>query len=171
MANILCTWSVKLRDYLGVVTSFDDYHGLIPDTVTLAGLQTITNAYVAVLDAVTDSEIILITLKVDMVISGAKSAPNEGAENERGGLFSFSQTGVGRSFGVWLPALSDETVLAGKIDPTNTDIIAFEEWFVTTHGGGETVSDFNYILEALLGTLISFRTLRTAESRRSRSVG
>jgi len=171
MANVLATWSVKLRDFLGVVSSFDDFHVLVPDTVTLAGLQTITTDYVEVLDVVTDSEIIQITLKLDMVISGAKSAPNEGAENERGGLLSFSQTGIGRTFGVWIPGLSDETIVAGKIDPTNTDIIAIESWFTSTHGGGETVSDFNYILEDLLGTLISFRTLRTAESRRSRSVG
>jgi len=170
MANLQVTWSYRIKDALGVSVSFDDTVMLIPDTTTLATLQTITNSLTDVIDPVTDGMIDLITIKIDANIVGAKSAPNTDAEVERTGLFNYSQDTVSRKYALDLPAIARAVIADGKIDVSNADVVAFFQWFTAAHSGGTVVSKFLYALDALLDVAITFRKHRRPETRRSLEV-
>lgn len=167
MATIDFLLSVELLDNLGVTVSMDTFH-TVADTATLADLQTFINAYIPKLDAITDSQITAITPKLKMAIPGsAKATPAATAENERTGLFNFSQATVNYKNGIAVPAIKDSLITNGKIDLTAGAITDWVGVITVITAGVTTVSKFLYALQALLDALISFRKHRRAENRRS----
>jgi hypothetical protein len=167
MANIPALLSVELLDALGVTVSMDTFYE-VPDTTTLADLNTYLAAYLPKLDAITDSKIVGATFKPRGTLPGGlKASPDEDAENERTGLFNFSQANVPYKNGIDIPAISDAVITNGKIDLTATAVTDWVSIITTTTQGLINVSKFLNALNALLDALISFRKHRKAESRRS----
>lgn len=170
MANVAVTLAYRLKDYLGDSKSSDGTVLLVPDTTTLATLQTIVNSYTTVLDPVTDAMIDLITLKADMNIVGAKSAPIADSNPiEQTGLFNFSQAGVSWKYGVDVPAIATAVINNGKID-LGAPVAAFYDWFTAAHSGATPVSKYQLALDTLLDVVLAFRKSRKQVSRTSTEV-
>ncbi len=167
MPNIPTLLSVELLDALGVTVSMDTFYE-VPDTTTLADLNTYLAAYLPKLDAITDSKITAATFKPRGTLPGGlKASPDEDAENERTGLFNFSQSAVPYKNGIDVPGISDALIVNGKIDLTATAVTDWVSIITTTTQGLINVSKFLNALQTLLDALISFRKHRRAESRRS----
>jgi hypothetical protein len=167
MANMFMLVSTKLKDSLGVTTSFQDYF-LVPEATTITDLNTWLATYAADLDAVTDSQILETTYSIVGVLPGGiKAAPNAGAENERTALFNFQLTGLTYKDGVDTPSIAAAKLVDGKVDVTDTDIVAWAEFHNTTTDGIIPVNTSKVALSTWVDVLVSFRKHRKAESRRS----
>lgn len=166
MATVLATVSYKFKDALGVEASDDHIVLKINDTATVADLQTVMDSLTPVVDAVTGAQIILLTLKLDMNISGAKSTPDAGSEVERVGLINMSQAGVAWKYGIPIPSWKQTLITSGKMVLTGATA-ALVSWLTTDHTGGTPVSKYGLVLEGALDYLLAFRKHRKAETRRS----
>jgi len=167
MANLFLLVSTKLKDALGVTTSFQDYF-LVPEATTLTNLNTWLATYAADLDAVTDSVIMETTFNiVGTLPEGIKVAANATAENERTALFNFQLTDLTYKDGVDTPAIAVAKIVDGKVDVTDTDIVAWAEFHNTTTDGLIPVNTSQVALSTWVDVLLSFRKHRKAESRRS----
>lgn len=168
MASHPAIVSVGLLDALGVPVSFDLYV-LVDDAVNVGTLVSWSDEFLPVLDAVTGSQITSITVKQDLPLpgSGIKTTPDAASENERTGLFNFSQATVKYKDGVDVPGLKESLIVDGKIDLTASAVTDWVAFVTTTADTIQPVSKFQYALVALKDALISFRKHRKAESRRS----
>lgn len=167
MTTYLSLLSIELQDNLGVPASHDLFVN-VPDTATVANLVTYGQAYCAVLDPVTSAEGVVAHFTVNFPSTGLKTAPLATSEVERTGLFNFSQAGSRYKFGVDVPSIADAVIATGKIDLTNTGVIAWKNFILAAGAGGiQAASKFSNLLSGLLDALISFRKHRKAENRRS----
>jgi len=171
MATVPGQLSVKIKDALGVETSMSTLHD-VTTTDTVADLQTWAAAYLPKLDAITDGQITAATIAVTLTLPGSlKDAPAAHSEVEKTGLFNFGQTGLPYKYGIDVPAISDNVIVNGKIDLTNSDITDWISLLTTLTNGIQAISKAFVVLTGLLDALISFRKHRRAESRRSFEVG
>lgn len=167
MADYQILVSVAMDDYLGVRTSHDIFVKAA-DTVTLATLATQIGTYQQLLDPITGSVIREVTARVFLPLdAGNKTSAVAGDENEKTGLFNFSQTGSTYRYGVDVPGLAETLITNGRIDLSNAGLQAWIAWFTAAHSGIQAVSKFTLILVDLLDALITFRKHRKAENRRS----
>lgn len=159
--------SLQLLDKLGVTVSTPIYID-IDDTKTVAALLGDAQALAGAVDAVTDSQITEVRVSIVGPLPGAgKSSPASTAENERTGLFNFSQTGSPYKYAVAIPAIKEAAIVNGKIDLSNTDVANLITVLTTAGTVITAVSTAIKTLVALIDALISFRKHRKAESRRS----
>lgn len=164
--------SVELLDKLGVVTACPIYIEADP-TKTLAQLTTDITSLCTAIDAASDSEIQGVTLKLSVPVNrtGWKVAPAATAENERTGLFNFSQAVGPYKFGVDIPSIADSLISAGKIDLTLSAITGLVAALNVPYTGFQVVSTAIQALTVLTDALLTFRKHRKAENRRSFEVG
>jgi len=157
-----------MLDKLGVETSMPIYLK-IDDTKTIAQLVTDANLLGQQVDPISDSQItdFEVRIKNGGGVSGGKSAPAATAENERTGLFNFSQVTSPYKYGVDVPAIADSKISGGKINLSDSDIAAFIAALVAAGTAATPESTSLYTLVALLDALLTFRKHRRAESRRS----
>ena len=159
--------SYRMLDKLGVVVSMPVYVK-IDDTKTIAQMLGDANLIGQQIDPISDSQILDYSIAVTgNAVSGAKSSPAATAENERTGLFNFSQATSPYRFGVDVPAIADTKISGGKINLADSDILAFIAALTAAGTALTPESTSLYTLSALLDALISFRKHRKAESRRS----
>lgn len=159
--------SYKLLDKLGVEVSTPIYVK-IDDSQTIATAISEANLLGQAIDPITDSQILETRLTfVGTPVSGAKSAPASTAENERTGLFNFSQSAGPYRFGVDIPGFADSKISSGKINLADADVASFLAAMVAAGTALTPESTSLYTLVALLDALLSFRKHRKAESRRS----
>jgi len=138
------------------------------DTKTLAAIVGDVLALQIAVDGISDSEIVGSSINLTTGFSTAiKTTPATTAENERTGLFNFSQTGTPYKFGLDVPSIAEATITNGKIDLSNSSILAFKAAILTAGAALTVVSTAIHSLVALLDALITFRKHRKAESRRS----
>jgi len=157
-----------MLDKLGVEVSMPLYVRL-DDTKTLAQVLTDANLLGQQLDPISDSQItdFEVRIKNGSGVSGGKSSPAATAENERTGLFNFSQSTSPYKFGIDVPSIADSKIVNGKIDLANADIAAFIAAMIAAGTAATPESTSLYTLLALLDALLTFRKHRRAESRRS----
>jgi hypothetical protein len=140
----------------------------VPDSVTVAQLASLVQAYSAVLDPLTDAQIDRIFVKLDLPFSGAKSAPVAGSIVERTMLANWEQAAVPYKYGIDVPAISASVLMAdGRIDLTNATITNWTSFLLAAHTAITFVSKFANALVRLLDVLVSFRKHRKQESRRT----
>lgn len=167
MATYLALLSAELHDATGVPASALQYIE-VPDTATVAQLQSLVQAYSAVLDPLTDAQIDRINVKLDLPFSGAKSSPVAGSIVERTGLFNFEQASSVYKYGVDVPAISSSVLMSdGRIDLSNSIVTNWVSFLETAHTAITFVSKFANAIVRLIDVLVSFRKHRKQESRRT----
>jgi hypothetical protein len=166
MASVLGHFSVQILDDLGVTASAP-YYITTDDSLALADINTAVQAYITDLDAVTDGQIIKVTLDLDVPLPTVKSAPVAGAEVERGGLFNFLQDNVKYRFGVLVPAFKKSLIVNGKINLAATAVSTFIALYTAIGGDVDYISTGGNLLTTFSDALITFRKHRKAENRRS----
>lgn len=159
--------SYRMLDKLGVVVSMPVYVA-VDDTKTVAQVLTDANLIGQQIDPISDSQILDFAVSLSgNSVSGGKSSPAATAENERTGLFNFDQATSPYKFGVDVPSIADSKITNGKINLTDSDILAFVSALTAAGTALTPESTSLYTLVALLDALISFRKHRKAEARRS----
>lgn len=172
MASIFGHFSYQMLDNLGVTVSAPIYF-TADDTKTIAQLVGDAQAAGTQMDAVSDSAIQKVTIELTAPnLTGTwKASPATTAENERTGLFNFSQAASPYKYGVDVPAIAESLIVNGKINLAATSVVNFIN-FLTTAGTVVTyVSTAIKALLALIDALLSFRKHRKPETRRSSEVG
>ena len=160
--------SVSLVDDTGV-TAAHNIFVYIDDTVeTLANTITTLQAYLPVLDAVTDAKITKASFTLTIPLPGGlKAAPVADSNVEETFLANFGISGQPYKYGIDVPAVAQAMVTDGKIDLANVNFEAWRLWIVSLHGHFTVVSKFILAITGLLDVLISFRKHRKAQQRRS----
>lgn len=166
MATIKGHLSFQILDGLGVVASTPQYFD-IDDTKTLAQIITAAQDYITTMDAMTDGQILGVSLDAGVTLPTVKSAPVAGAEVERGGLFNWGQANVKYRFGLLFPALSQSLIVNGKIDLGSAPVLALISNVTAIGGALDYISTGGNLLLGLTDALITFRKHRKAENRRS----
>jgi hypothetical protein len=142
----------------------------MPDSATLADLVTAAGTIITDVDAVTDGQILGVSLDVQITLPTVKTAPVAGAEIERGGLFNFSQENVKYRFGILIPAFKKSLIVNGRINLAATAVTTFIGAVTAIGGDLDFISTGGNLLVAFTDALINFRKHRKAESRRSYEV-
>jgi hypothetical protein len=163
MANITGLLSTTIKDALGVETSFPVYVET-SDANTLVHLIADAQAYQLVLDNVIDGLIIGQELKITVPLDAVKTAFTGTAEVERNALFNFSQASIKYKQGFAVPTIAEAAIVNGKVDLTNSSIIAFFNLLITGGTYLKFTSKFVNALLALLDVVISFRKHRKRET-------
>jgi len=160
--------SIDLTDKLGVTTSMPVYIE-VDGTKTINAIVADATSLVTAVDSASDSLVGNVTLKLLLPVTrtGWKTVPNATAENERTGLFNFTQAVGPYKFGVDLPSIKDSLIANGKIDLTASAITTLINNLTVPFTTFEVVSTAIQAITALTDALITFRKHRKAESRRS----
>jgi len=169
MASLKSHISVKILDDLGVTASAP-YYITVDDTQTVASINVLIQDIITDLDAITDGQILSVSLDVDVPLPTVKTAPVTGAEVERGGLFNWSQANVKYKFGILVPAFKKSLIVDGKINLSDAAVIAWNDLMSTIGGHVDWISTGGNLLSAFTDALLVFRKHRKAEARRSYEV-
>jgi hypothetical protein len=167
MATYNWILSATLRDEIGTTATYPIYLQA-PDTITAANLHTYMQDCLAVLDPITDAQIIDFKWEVKIPFSGAKDAPVAGGRVEQTGLFNFGNALTVFKAGQDVPAIANSTFTTGAkklIDLTNAGIIAYTAFMTTVTLAFTPTNKFAGALITLLDAAITFRKHRKQLTR------
>lgn len=169
MANTqYAIFSYSFIDELGTKASMSVPAMVDPTTGTPAALSTEWVALGTQLDLNSDAQITGGSISIVKVPDGAwKDAPTEGARVEQTGLFNFTNTTSKYKFGIDLPSIANDDIVSGKIDLSNTNVIALLDALIGGWTGGIFTNTAQYALATLADALLSFRKRRKQLSRSS----
>lgn len=170
MADLNIIYSFTLLDDSGKKRPVQIYATEHDADTVAAAITNLTNL-AALLDALTDGQIVQQRLVVYKEVSGAlKSAPVSGANLEETGLLNYPMTGLlNRGYSIDIPAFPDGKTLAldhNLIDLTDTAVAAFNT-FISTVGFPQVKDDdWQAALGAVRSGVVTFRKLRRQTHRR-----
>lgn len=171
MANKNVRFSASIVDELGTKATTVAY-GVVPDTVTLAGLMTAQGAWVSALDGVTDGAITGSTaviqsgpLATDKGAGAGKA--KAGSRVEQTGVVNYTNATNTHPWGEAIPALADATITAGKLDLTNAAVIAFNAILTGALAGGNYTNPYLQAISGIKDAILSFRERRKQLQRSS----
>jgi hypothetical protein len=168
MANVLTIASYTIEDAAGVKAPHAEFW-LIPDTLTVAAVDTFFITVGAAVDTLTDGKIVRVSVELRPDFSGAgyKSTPVAQSSVEKTGLFNFSQSASIYKAPLDIPAIAGHVLTAGgTIDLTNSDVLTFIGLQTGPAGGGETpASKYANALLALIDAVQTFRKHRRQLNR------
>lgn len=170
MADYLTIISVKLKDYLGVVTPHDIFVR-VADSVTLATLVTQAQAYFALLDDVTDEAGISAHATIKFASTGLKTSTSVNNPVSLTGLATFAQASSDYVYSIDIPGVADALISGGQIDTSLTPWADWKNWLLAAHSGIQGCSKFNNLLTSFLGSTITNRSHRKALNRKSTESG
>jgi hypothetical protein len=168
MATKYAIISAKLVDAVGVVKAYEEYVSYDDATATLATLTTAVNSRITALDAVTDAQILAVSLKLSIdVVGGAKAAPVANSDVEETGLFTFITSAPGgKAYSQDVPAIKP-ALLNGRTIITSSG--AGQSYYTTLTGTGGTLRNTDnkwaYTLDSLRTAQKTFRKSRRALKR------
>jgi hypothetical protein len=171
MANVNVRFSASLQDELGTTASTTAY-GVVPDTVTLAGIKTAYLAWQSALDAITD--VAVTGGRVDLLQAGTATDKGAGAGKakagsrvEQTGIINFTNASNSHRWGEAVPGLADATIVGGKLDLTNAAVIAFNAILTGALAGGTYTNPYLQAIVAVKDAILSFRERRKQLQRSS----
>lgn len=170
MADLNIIYSFTLKDASGKKRPVQVYATEHDTDLVSAAVLNMANL-AALLDAITDAQIVQERLIIYQPVAGAlKAAPVAGSNLEETGLLNYPMTGLlNRGYSIDIPALPDSTQLAGnptKIDLTNVSIAAFNT-FISSVGFPQVKDDdWQTALGAVRSGDVTFRKLRRQAHRR-----
>jgi len=169
VATALGRWSYRLKDAEGIVTNKVVY-ATFDDSKTMANIQTESNAITAVLDPLTECEIVNAEFSIVLTISGAKGAPVADSDVQETLLTSYVQNGSFYKWGDDVPAYIDAINVNGRIDLTNATLVAWSTFLTSVTGGFTPSGRMGNALLALSSGVETFRKKRKQLNARSKTL-
>lgn len=158
MANVPLHFSAAVRDGLQTAAPLTSYL-LVPDSTSLATLIGDLGTWATTIDACIDGAIVDLSARLTPALpAGLKAATGAtwlASRVEQTGVLNFSASGSDRRYGQALPSLSNAVIAGGKIDLSNTAIVALVS--LLTNPANDFTNAQSQTLEAALDALISFR--------------
>jgi len=153
MATVSVLHSMSILDADGNIQAAPMYSTFDDGTATLSSILAAASAEVALLEAITDGQVIShdITLKLDLP-GGLKSAPVTGSNVQENGHFSFVVLGTPYSFGIDVPAIAQAALTGKLINQANADVSDFID---SVQGTGGTFLNVEPVSSIGLGTVKS----------------
>lgn len=169
MVAVLGQFSYRIKDAEGVIANKETY-AVFDDTKTFANIQAYSDAYAAVLDPLTEGEIIQATFRVVLTTTGLKSAPVADSDNQETLLLSFIQSGSFYKWGDDTPAEIDAVIVNGRVDLTNATLVAYTAFMTSAHSGFTPAGRMGNALVALYSGAETFRTKRKQLNAKSKTL-
>lgn len=169
MANIPVQFRGTLVDGMVLPGSVVSYLNL-PDTATLAQLQSAAGVWAAALDPCMD--VAFTALSAAIVpslpggLKGATGATWLASRMAQTGTITFSATGTSRRYGQAIPGLANATISGGQLDMANAAIAALIALLLNPTGF--FTNPQNESLVAALDALLSFRQYANLGERSER---
>jgi hypothetical protein len=161
LATAQGNFSFRLLDDLGTKVP-DPVYFTVDDSNTLADIIADAAAMATLLDAVTGSQIVEITLNISgiAVPGGAKASPIAGSRNNQIGAFPMRVAGTSKEYTPTVPALRDTLIVNEEINNAAAAITALTGELVTPTGTVDWSSaDFRDMID-WFASYISFRKHR-----------
>lgn len=150
MATIHGIMSFRLQDFLGA-TGSEKTLVQFSDATTVAQMITDAQAYAVLLNPCTDAMGLQGRFEFFFPPTGLKTSISTNNTLVNGGLLSYSQAGGNRYiYSEEVPAFAEAKITNGKIDLSDTDVIALKNWYL--NGGAHILAESN-----AYNTLAAFR--------------
>jgi len=161
MAQVQGNFSYRLLDGLGTKVPNPVYF-FVDDSNTLADVVSDAGAMATLLDAVTGSEILEITMTLTglAIPGGAKASPVAGTRNNQLGNFPMRAAGTSKEYTVAVAGLRDTLIVSEEINNAAAAITALTSELVTPTGTVDWSTADYRDLTAWLASYISFRKHR-----------
>jgi hypothetical protein len=169
MATVLGMISTRLKDAEGIITNHEEFVSFA-DTHTIADIQAFADAYMAVLDAITEAQPIQQTFRIILGLDGAKIAPVGDSDIQETLLMSYLVTGAAYKWGDDVGAYIDAINVGGRIDVANADLAAYSAFQTSAHSGFTPATRYGDTLDTLYSAMETFRTKRRALNAASRTL-
>lgn len=169
MATVLGSFSSRIKDSEGVTVAKELYF-TFDDTHTMADITAFSNAYLAVLDPLTEGEIVQQVFRIQLGFSGLKSAPLADSDVQETLLTSYVQNGSFSHWGDDVPAEIDAVIVNGRVDLTNAVLVAYSGFLTAAHSGFQAAGRIGNALVALYSGTETFRKRRKLLNARSRTL-
>lgn len=167
MTTVFWRLTVRLKDGTPIVTPFA--LGWQTTSGLLADMQAHTAAYLPLLDAITQSQIMQASIEVPVVLPGGlKAAPVALSQNQAAALLDYSDAGSTLKNGYSLPNFIPSGYLStvpSVVDPANTNVAAFNTFLVTVANTSAAVNEDNILLTGFRGGEIGTRKHRRQVAR------
>jgi len=161
MATAQGNFSYRLLDGLGTKVPNPVYF-FVDDSNTLADIIADSGAFGVLLDAVTGSEILEVTMQITglPLPGGAKASPVAGTRNNQLGNFPMKAAGTSKEYTQTVAGLRDTLIVSEEINNAAAAILALTGELVTPTGVVDWSSADYRDLTAWLASYISFRKHR-----------
>ena len=148
--NVLISWT--LQDDDGDQASVPLYATYDDATVTLSDIVTQAGAFAALLDAITDVQIVKEAVTFYPALPGGlKSEPVASSDVEKTGLLTYNLTSPsGKAFGQDIPGLTLAAFVGDEINLSNTDI---EDWITNNTSSGLDIRVTNNFWTSTLASI------------------
>lgn len=158
VANIDCTIEYQIQDDNGLVNPAT-FYAVIPDTATLAAIQTELDAMTPKVAAVSDGATPKINVTLHMAVNSGTATPAAESNNQEGANITFDVTGIKYPWTLHIPNFKDSLSVQGQI--ANAGATATLVTYLLT---GVSAWDFTdrdlHVLSAFNRGRTSFRKLR-----------
>jgi len=169
LATALGRWSYRIKDAEGIVSNHV-FYATFDDSKTMANIQTESNAFAAVLDPMTEGEIVNAEFSIVLTLTGLKGAPVADSDIQETLLSSFVQSGSFYKWGDDIPAYIDAINVNGRIDLTNATYVTYVTFMTTATGGFTPAGRMVNALVALSSGVETFRTKRKQLNAKSKTL-
>ncbi len=124
MATQHAVASFRLKDDAGVIKAFEDYVSYDDATATLVSIAAGMSAIAALLDPITDCQILSMGLRlVYSLPAGLKAAPVANSDVEETGLYTFlTNLPQARAYGQDIPAVPASFLVGKNINTAQADV-------------------------------------------------
>jgi hypothetical protein len=164
MAVIHGILSVRLKDYMGVISTHDIFVQVGDDT-TLAEVVSAAGTYFLLLDPLTDAMGVIAHFTMLFASTGMKSAVTVENRLDDIGLFAFTQPGAPYKFSEVIPAFAEGKQANGGVNLADEDV---QDWLTYIEATGvdlQVESKARIKLGAFLSCQLADRKHRKAVTR------
>jgi len=169
MATVLGMLSTRLKDAEGIITNHELFFEF-SDASTVVQIQTFADAFMAVLDAITEAQPIQQTFRIILGLDGAKVAPLADSDIQETLLMSYTVADGTYKWGDDVGAYIDAINVGGRIDLANADLAAYTAFMTSAHGTFTPASRYGDALATLYSATETFRKKRRALNAASRTL-
>lgn len=170
--------SFSLEDELGTKASVA-FPCLLDPAMTITQLNAALAAEATAIDAIVGAAVIGASVAVQatpaqLAAATAKDTPAAGSRVEQTGVFDLKNATTTRLFGIAVPGLSDDVIVAGAIDLTEDGPVDVWLDLIETAGSASVPQITNSAQQAvttLSDAFLSFRKRRKQLARSSRELG
>jgi hypothetical protein len=169
MASVLGLFSTRVIDAEGITVA-KELPFTFDDSATLANIKAFSDAYLAVLDPMTEGAITQQVFRIVLSTSGLKGAPIADSDVQETLLTSYIQNGVFSKWGDDIPAYIDAINVNGRINLANATLVSYAGFLTAAHAGFQAAGRTGNALVALYSGVETFRKRRKLLNAKSKTI-
>lgn len=168
--TVLAQLSATLRDSVGLETPIQAYELLDP-TMVLSDVVANWGSWAAIIDGMTDAQIVRGRMLLPQTPSGLKSSPAAGSRLEQCGLFRFSVAASNNRYSAEIPAIAAGILSGDRTELGELVVLEFLQRYAPAHTAFALTNEEYQELTAFVEAFLSYRKIDRARLARTSRVG